>query len=144
MIGAEPVSVLVCTRERPSSLREADKEILDSDYKEFELYVIDQSSDDGSENAIAEFTCDSRLHYTRTDTRGLSRARNLGLSLAKPGIIAMTDDDCRVARDWLHEMVAAFSVSDRIAVVFGNVVPAARDQSRGFILGYLRPSSFLV
>ncbi len=143
MIGTEPVSVLVCTRDRPASLREAVREILDSDYKEFELHVIDQSSDDSTEKAIAELRCDSRLRYTRTDTRGLSRARNLGASLARPGIIAMTDDDCRVSRDWLREMVAAFSMSDRIAVVFGNVVPAAHDQSRGFILGYLRKSPFL-
>jgi GT2 family glycosyltransferase len=143
MIGAEPVTVLVCTRDRPAALRKAVKEILDSNYKDFDFHVIDQSSDDSSEKVIAEFRGDSRLRYTRTDTRGLSRARNLGVSLAKPGIIAMTDDDCRVARDWLREMVAAFSVSDRIAVVFGNVVPAAHDQSRGFILGYLRTSPFL-
>ena len=53
MIGPEPVSVLVCTRDRPDSLRETVKEILESDYKEFELYVIDQSSDDRTEKAIA-------------------------------------------------------------------------------------------
>jgi GT2 family glycosyltransferase len=55
----------------------------------------------------------------------------------------MTDDDCRVAPDWLRQLVSAFSVSDRIAVVFGNVLPAAHDQSRGFILGYLRTAPFL-
>lgn len=143
MTGAEPVSVLVCTRDRAESLRKTIRAILESDFREFELHVIDQSSDDRSAEVIKEFRYDTRLCYTRTDTRGLSRARNLGLSLARPGIVAMTDDDCRVSPDWLTHMVSAFAVSERIAVVFGNVVPGKHDQSRGFIIGYLRTVPFL-
>jgi GT2 family glycosyltransferase len=55
----------------------------------------------------------------------------------------MTDDDCRVLPDWLGNMVSAFSAGNRVAVVFGNVIPAAHDPSSGFILGYLRETPFL-
>jgi glycosyltransferase involved in cell wall biosynthesis len=119
----------VCTRDRPLSLRETVRGILENDYRDFDLYVIDQSSDGESERALQEWKGDNRLHYTRSDTRGLAHARNIGVGLARPGIVAMTDDDCCVPRQWLQQMVSAFSAGDRVAIVFGNVVPAKHDAS---------------
>jgi GT2 family glycosyltransferase len=143
MTASEAVSVLVCTRDRPASLRDTVRGILENDYHDFELYVIDQSDGRESEEAMREWQTDPRLHYTHSESRGLARARNIGVGLARPGIIAMTDDDCTVPQDWVRQMVAAFSVGDRVAIVFGNVVPADHDASDGFILGYRRTSPFL-
>lgn len=143
MTTSEAVSVLVCTRDRPASLRDTVRGILENDYPDFELYVIDQSSGPESENVISEWKTDSRLHYTRSASRGLARARNIGVGLARPGIITMTDDDCTVPPDWIRQMVAAFSAGERVAIVFGNVVPAEHDPSGGFILGYRRTVPFL-
>lgn len=143
MTVPEAVSVIVCTRDRPVSLRETVRGILGNDYPDFELRVIDQSSGGESEDAVREWKSDPRFHYTRSESRGLARARNIGVSLARPGIIAMTDDDCRVPRDWLRQMVRAFSVGDRVAIVFGNVLPAKHDETHEFVLGYTRTVPFL-
>jgi glycosyltransferase involved in cell wall biosynthesis len=143
MMEAAPVTVLVCTRNRPLSLKDTVRGILESDYPDFELHVIDQSTDDMSELALREWRDHPRLRYTRTGSRGLASARNLGFSTARPGIVAMTDDDCRVPRDWLRKMVTAFSAGDRVAIVLGNVLRAEHDSSTGFILGYTRTTPFL-
>jgi GT2 family glycosyltransferase len=137
------VTALVCTRGRGALVANAVRSILASDYPGLELEVIDQSVDDETETALADHRSDQRLHYTRSATTGLARARNLGFSRARPGIVAMTDDDCVVPPDWVHNMAAAFDSSSRIAVVLGNVVPAPHDRERGFISSYMRKEPFV-
>lgn len=140
---APTMTALVCTRGRGALVANTVRGILASDYPGFELHVIDQSTDGESEAALAEHKSDPRFHYTRSSTTGLSRARNMGFSRARPGIIAMTDDDCVVPPDWLHSMAAAFASSSRIAVVLGNVVAAPHDPLKGFISSYTRKESFV-
>lgn len=140
---APPITALVCTRGRGALVANTARSILASDFPGFELIVIDQSTDDASQAALEGFTSDSRFHYTRSLTVGLARARNVGLSRAKPGIVAMTDDDCVVPPDWLHTMAAAFASSSRIAVVHGNVLAASHDPLKGFISSYIRKEPFV-
>ena len=140
---APTITALVCTRGRGALVANTVRGILASDYPDFELHVIDQSTDDASEAALAAFKSDPRFFYTRSSTTGLARARNVGFSLARPGIVAMTDDDCVVPPDWLREMVAAFASSSRIAVVHGNVFAAPHDARKGFISSYIRKEPFV-
>jgi GT2 family glycosyltransferase len=137
------VTALVCTRDRGTLVADAVGSILASDYAELELVVVDQSSDDQTESALSRHKHDPRLHYMRSATKGLARARNLGFSRVRPGIVAMTDDDCTVPPDWVHNMAAAFASSSRIAVVLGNVKAAPHDHQRGFISSYMRSEPFI-
>jgi GT2 family glycosyltransferase len=41
------------------------------------------------------------IHYEHTEVRGTSRARNLGVWLARGDVIAFTDDDCQPEPEWL-------------------------------------------
>lgn len=116
---------------------------MQSSYEKFRLLIIDQSDDRAAWNSLGEWLADSRVTYVNTRTRGLARARNLAMSLSDDGIVAMTDDDCEVAPDWLERIAESFRSSDRIGIVMGNVVRGAHDESRGFIPGYLRAEPFL-
>lgn len=140
---APAVTALVCTRGRGALVANTVRGILASDYPGFELHVIDQSTDDETETALVPFKSDPRFYYRRSTTVGLARARNIGFSLARPGIVAMTDDDCVVSPDWLHSMAAAFDSSSRIAVVHGNVLAAPHDPMKGFISSYVRKEPFV-
>ena len=137
------MTALVCTRGRGALVANTVQGILASDYPGFELHVIDQSTGDESEDALAPFKSDPRFHYSRSATVGLARARNIGFARARPGIVAMTDDDCVVPADWLHRMAAAFTSSGRIAVVHGNVLAAPHDPQKGFISSYIREEPFV-
>lgn len=140
------ITALVCTRNRGASVAHTVRGMMANDHPDFEVHVIDQSSDDESESALAEWRSDPRFHYTRSTTQGLARARNIGFRRARTGIVAMTDDDCRVPSDWLRRMAAAFATGDRgdrIGVVFGNVVAAPHDRAKGFISAYHRKALFV-
>ncbi len=140
---APTITALVCTRNRGAMVAETVRGIMANDHPDFELHVIDQSTDDESEAALAEWRSDPRFLYARSATGGLPRARNIGFRRARAGIVAMTDDDCRVPPDWLRSMSAAFATGDRIGVVFGNVVAAPHDRAKGFISAYHRTTPFV-
>jgi hypothetical protein len=55
----------------------------------------------------------------------------------------MTDDDCRVAPDWLRRMAEAFAKGDKIGVVFGDVVAAPHNSAKGFISSYHRETPYV-
>src|SRR5579871_4460836 len=90
------VSALICTRNRGDSLIPTVRSILRPNNPCMELVIIDQSSDDATENALKPFMSDSRLRYLRTTTRGKGIALNIGLEECRGEIVAITDDDCEV------------------------------------------------
>ncbi len=143
--SSEPgVSVVLCTRDRSQFAACAVRSILESDYPRFDLVVVDQSRNADTAEALAPFRGDPRLQLHRTETRGVSVARNLGVSLARGDIIAFTDDDCVVDRSWLRQLIEAFGTDPRVGLVFGNVLPAAFDAGGGILPFYIATEPSLV
>jgi GT2 family glycosyltransferase len=64
------------------------------------------------------------VHYVREDRRGLAAAHNRGLQEAQGSIVAFTDDDVIVDKDWLTEIVKAFRAADDVACVTGLIMAA--------------------
>jgi GT2 family glycosyltransferase len=133
-----PITALVCTRNRGDSVARAVRSILANTHPDFRVVVVDQSDDDRSEQALAPLRDSPRLRYIRTPTRGLCRARNIGLRASGTEVVAITDDDCEVPPDWLAHMARIFAEHPRVAVAFCNVAPAPHDPKLGFIPCYLR------
>jgi GT2 family glycosyltransferase len=134
----QPITALVCTRDRGASVERTVRSLLRSDHPNFAILVVDQSDDDRTRASLRPLLDSPRLRYVRTDTRGLSRARNLGLRLSDTEIVAMTDDDCEAPPDWLRHMAALFAAHPRVAVAFCNVAPAPHDARVGFVPSYVR------
>lgn len=137
------MTAVVCTRNRGPRVVDAVESILANNHPDFELIVIDQSTNDETQKALSNFLPNPRLRYVRSATSGLSNARNLGISLATSNKIAMTDDDCTVPADWLSRMGRALNYPEPVAIVIGNVVAANYDKSKGFVPNYSQASSFL-
>ncbi len=137
------MTAVVCTRNRGPLVVDAVESILANDHSDFELIVIDQSTNELTESALCDFLPNPRLRYVKSATRGLSNARNLGISLATSKKIAMTDDDCTVPVDWLSRMERALDHAKPVAIVIGNVVAASYDKTKGFVPHYSQASSFL-
>jgi GT2 family glycosyltransferase len=140
----ELLTALLCTRGRGANVARCVRSLLNNHYPAFEVLVIDQSDDDASERSLEPYRGDPRLRYFRSKTVGKGTAANLGLAEAKGAIIVMTDDDCEVPADWLHQMSGAFRDKPEVAVVFCNVVSAEHDETSGYVPTYVRHGDKLV
>ena len=105
MSGAQPVSVVVPTRNRPElldgCLGTLRKSLRDID----ELIVVDSASSDVRVREVAE---KHGANYIRCDLPGASRARNRGWQSARHEVVAFIDDDVRVDPGWASAIAEAF------------------------------------
>jgi len=126
------VSVIVCTRDRPGLAYDTVESILAGELTPAEIVIVDQSRypDPRLANRGAP------LQYVWTQTRGLCRARNIGVERARGSVIAFSDDDVFVDRGWLHALVGAIGEQDDRTVAAGQVIPAAPERPGAFAASY--------
>jgi glycosyltransferase involved in cell wall biosynthesis len=125
------LSVVVPTRNRPDHAGPCVASIL-ANPGSFELVLIDQSDTNATELAMQPYHCDPRFRIVRTTTRGASNARNLGVSETSRPLIAFTDDDCRVAADWLQQVANIFAADPAADMLYGRVTIPAHLKGKGF------------
>jgi len=116
------LSVLICTRNRPEKLRRAVASVLANSASNFELIVVDQSTDQLSAQVMATFG-DDRIRYFRTPTVGLAISRNIAIRAARADTLVFTDDDCVCDREWLAAIQAEYANEPRALGVYGRVLP---------------------
>lgn len=138
------ITAVVCTRNRGDRIVDTLQSILANTHPNFEVLVIDQSTNAETETAVTQHFSDPRLRYIHSTTRGTGMSRGLGLTNARGAIVAYTDDDCMVPENWLEKMEAVFAANDRIAVAFCNVVAAPHDETVGFVPAYVRQEDMIV
>jgi glycosyltransferase involved in cell wall biosynthesis len=80
---------------------------------EFEVIVVDGGSGDRTRE-IAERHADRVILQT---SEGIGGARNDGVAVARAGVVATTDADCRLPRDWLERIVRRLEDPGVVAVV---------------------------
>lgn len=125
------VSVLVATRDRERDVRACLASLLACDYPAFEIIVVDQS-----ERPAVTLT-DPRLRVIHSRTRGKTVALNLALAQARHQVLAFTDDDCTVSRDWLTRGMACLGQAPRVGLVFGALVAAPHNPQSTFVPTFL-------
>jgi glycosyltransferase involved in cell wall biosynthesis len=119
------VTAAICTRNRPELLARCLPSILACTYRPREILIVDQSDDDRTRDLVASARADTDdgLVYVRTETRGLSAARNVATARATGSVIAFTDDDCVADPGWLGALAEEFRAETRLAAVCGRALP---------------------
>jgi glycosyltransferase involved in cell wall biosynthesis len=129
------LSILICTRNRSAKLRRAVASALANSFTDFELIVVDQSTDPSTAEVVTGID-DVRLHYIHTDTVGVAISRNIAVRRAQADIVVFTDDDCVCDRGWLAAIVAEFAADPQSVGVYGRVLPyGQRSQGAWACLG---------
>ena len=113
-----PVTVAVCSRDRPERLADCLDAVRRVLRPQDRLVVVDSASSDARTGEVATA---AGAHLLRADQPGLSRARNLALGAATTEVVLFTDDDCRPQPGWVQAAAAAFADDDRVAFVTGRV-----------------------
>jgi GT2 family glycosyltransferase len=127
-------SVIICTRNRGDNVVPTVNTILRNDYPNFEVVIVDQSSDERTTKALAPLRAqDPRVRYVKSPPIGKSAGINLGAMEARGEYLAVTDDDCEPDAGWLTAMVAGFQLNPKIGCVFGDVIPGPHDPTKGYV-----------
>lgn len=122
--GSPPISVVVCTRDRTEQLRSVLENLAILDYPNFEVLVVDNNPASGLTPPVVEAFAGANVRMISAAGQGLSIARNAALKAARYDIVAFTDDDVVVDRNWLTNLSYGFSRDERVACVCG-MVPSA-------------------
>src|SRR5438067_9694094 len=114
------VSVIVCAYNAADTLEDNLRSLERLNYPNYEIVLVNDGSKDRTSELARGF---SRVRVVDTPNQGLSAARNVGLAEATGEIVAYTDADTRVDRDWLTFLVQPFLTSEVVASGGPNVVP---------------------
>ncbi len=99
------ISVIIPLFNKEKSVRDTINSVLKQSFPNFELIIINDGSFDKSIEVINQVK-DCRIRIVSTENRGVSSARNRGVSESKYGLIALLDGDDLWDTFFLEEMVS--------------------------------------
>ncbi|MEP5938285.1 MAG: glycosyltransferase family 2 protein [Erythrobacter sp.] len=102
MTSNDLVTAVITTKDRPEFLRRAVSSVLTQSYRPLELVIVDDGSASPVTEEMFQRSNDVELRIVRNESaRGVSAARNFGVSNARGRFVAFLDDDDR----WLADKV---------------------------------------
>ena len=109
------ISVIVPTFGREYFVRQCVKSILDSEYDNFEVIVVNTVEENDLE-------LDLQCNIINTKQHGSHVAKNLGAQKSQGDIIVFVDDDVIVDKKWLPTLIQTYLCNDKAAGVGGRVI----------------------
>ncbi|MDR1340776.1 MAG: glycosyltransferase [Prevotellaceae bacterium] len=109
----EPVSVIICVRDESHNLSKILPLILEQDYPEYELIVVNDNSSDDSEEILKLAQTQYRHLQIRNliangSVHGKSVVLGVGIKAAKYDRLVITDAACRPSAGWLKSVSTGF------------------------------------
>lgn len=121
-----PVSVIICARNEYKKLRKYLPKILEQDYFEYEVVVVNDCSFDESGELLKEFS--AKYPHLKVVTileqekyqHGKKFALTLGIKGASHDLLLLTDADCEPdSKNWLANMQSNFVPGTDIVIGYG-------------------------
>ena len=115
------VALIVAVYNGQATLRACLDSLLRLDYpaERLEVVCVDNDSTDATPRILASFG--ERLRVLRESTRGPAAARNCGIRQTRSDVVALTDADCVVDRQWLRHLVAPLR-DPGVGIVGGKIL----------------------
>jgi cellulose synthase/poly-beta-1,6-N-acetylglucosamine synthase-like glycosyltransferase len=141
-----PVSVVICAKNEYQNLLHNLPSVLEQDYPDYEVIVVNDASDDDSIELLNSFS----RKYKHLKIFDLERNLNffsgkkfplsLGIKSAHNEVILLTDADCKPSGpNWLRNMVANYDDKTEIVLGYGTY-----KKTVGFLNQLIRYDAFLV
>jgi glycosyltransferase involved in cell wall biosynthesis len=140
----EPVSIIICARNEAENLRNFLPSILEQDYPDYEVIVVNDCSEDHSWDVLQQF----QYHHLKVSnvikdpkfTHFKKFAQFIGIKAAKNDILLFTEADCQPESDkWIEGMISNFG--DKITFVLGY---GGYLSEKGLLNKYIRYDSMTV
>jgi len=141
-----PVSVIIAARDEARNLEKNLPLILEQEYKNFEVVVVDDCSADDTEEVLIRMRNKYphlRSTFIREDNKfkhGKKLALTIGIKAAKNDHLLLTDADCYPAgKNWLEIMTSNFSDTRKVVLGYGRYA-----QKPGFLNKLIRFDTFFI
>jgi glycosyltransferase involved in cell wall biosynthesis len=140
-----PVSIVVCAHDEEENLRELIPQLLNQQYSDFEVIIVEDRSNDNTFDYLLDATKQHgklkmvRVTQTPEHINGKKFGLTLGIKASKNDWILFTDADCRPnGPNWIKEMSAGFTTENQI--VLGVSV---YEKEKGLLNNFIRFETFL-
>lgn len=102
------VSIVVPTYNRKAVLREMIESVIVQTYRHWELIIVDDGSDDGTDSMVSDFVDDRIRYYKRPENlrKGAQCCRNYGKGKARGEYLVFFDSDDLIVDTCLEKRVA--------------------------------------
>lgn len=144
------ISVIVPVYNKVGHIKRCLDSIHNQEYDDFEVIVIDDGSNDGSEKTIEEFSKYENFHIVHTENGGVSSARNIGIQLAKKSHLVFIDSDDFLSKNFFLKLDLERNNDDEVTVISGfsvgekKYIPQARIFSHNEIINNYADLSFFL
>ncbi len=113
------ISAIIPTHNRAAWLDKALQSIFSQTRPALEIIVVDDGSTDGTAGLVAEY---SGVQYFKQENRGVSAARNFGVSKSRGNWLAFLDSDDHWAPQKLERQVAFLQANAKLQAVYTNEI----------------------
>lgn len=122
MSSKPKIAVVLPTFNRADTLGRAIDSVLQQDFRDLELIVVDDGSTDGTDQIVRK-NGDERLRFLRgNESRGANWARNRGIQLARANVVCFLDSDDVYLPGKLSRIVERFSADPKMDVLVDSFV----------------------
>jgi len=122
-----PVSVIICAQNEEKNLKEFLPEILEQDYPDYEVIVVDDCSTDSTAEVLAGFKKQYphlKVTFINKDDKfshGKKLALTIGIKAAKNEWLLLTDADCKpMSKKWISNMASNFTENTFVVLGYGG------------------------
>lgn len=145
-------SVVITTYNYGLFVRKSINSVLSQTYKNFELIIVDDGSEDGTKEIVSEYASDARVRYIYQKNAGQPKAKNRGICESCGEFIAFLDADDIWMPTKLEKQLALFA-DPEVGVVYSRrywinpdgveISGNERSLRRGKILDYIFVDNFV-
>ncbi|MEJ2295153.1 MAG: glycosyltransferase, partial [Candidatus Lokiarchaeota archaeon] len=124
ILSSNPVSIVIPSYNRAKFLPSLIKNLLELNYKDYEIIIVDDGSIDRTKEILKDFPIKV---ISINKSIGSAEARNIGIQHARYDLIAVTDSDCYVSKNWLRDLVPYLNEYDMVG---GKIVYSDKAEAK--------------
>lgn len=142
----KPVSVIICARNEEENLKAFLPSVLEQDYPDYEVIVVNDCSEDNSYVVLGDYLKKyphlkvSNIIRDPKFTHNKRFAQFIGIKAAKNEVMLLTDADCRPVSDkWLEYMTSRFNDKTDFVLGYGGY-----EEKKGLLNKYIRYDTMII
>lgn len=123
-----PVSVIICAKNESDNLRKNLPSIIEQEYPNFEIVLVDDNSSDNSLEIMESFA-EQNAHVKIVKVKPIDKfwgnkkyALTLGIKAAKHQLLLFTDADCQpVSKYWIKHIATHLNSTKSLVLGYGGI-----------------------